>query len=151
MSYLKPVLLLAISICFCQAAAAHSDTGTLLVGAGPLAACGEIPLPEYFGYLSSPAIGSYSPTGLTGGDTVADLADSSAGICTATFSIVVISGFSSSPGQSWLTSVKCGNVTNAGSSATYKYNGGFASWQWSTQFGFVDVGSHNVSCTIVHN
>jgi len=155
MSYSKSIIILAISLSVWQVASASSDTGTLLVGVGPASFCplSPSPLPDYFGFEASLSIGSYSPTGLTGGKTVADLVDSSAGLdCVMpAFSEIVISGFSSNPGHSWLSSVKCGSLTNAGSSATYSYSGGSANWTWSTKFGFLSQYNTNVSCTIVHN
>lgn len=152
MSHLKSILLLVISLGVWQIAAANSDAGTLLVGVGMSTTCSPngLPFPYLFGYSNSPlpAAGSYSPTGLTGGETVIDLFDY---FSCGTRSELVISGFSANPGQSWLSSVKCGSVTNTGSSATYYYGSGDASWVWSTRFGLQSSYGSNVSCTIVHN
>lgn len=134
-------------------AMASSDAGTLTVGAH--SQCTVLPsLETLYGYSSS-GFGSYSPTGLTGGDTVVDIFDifSTFGACAASAaSLVAVSGFSSNPGSGWLTSVTCNGVLNNGSSATYSYvsSTGTASWSWTTAFGLKAKNGSNVSCTIVH-
>lgn len=134
-----------------QLAFASSDTGTLLVGATSGGVCLQI----ISGYDSPISVGSYSPTGLTGGKTVTLIIDSAffepQSGCPANFSGINVSGFSSNPGQSWLTSVTCNGVTNTGSSAGYSYSGGLASWSFSKLFGFTGGSGHNFSCTIVHD
>ena len=133
-----------------QLGMAASDTGTLLVAQKAGVCGGGVIL--YDGYVSVFSIGSYSPTGLTGGKTVDSVADELA-TCTPTISIsfLAIDGFSANPGQSWLTSATCNGVTNNGSAATYSYSSGIAQWVWSTKFNLSSENGMNVSCTIVHN
>lgn len=146
MSYVKPLVLLVLSVGLWRVAAASSDAGTLLVEPGGSFNCVNPPIlvPAFYGF---PA-GSYSPTGLTGGEFVAALQD---GPPCRSSSVLQISGFSTNPGQAWLSSVKCGTVTNTGSTATYEYGGGSARWGWSTPFGFGHEVGSNVSCTINHS
>jgi|SRR6185437_15556209 len=153
MSHLKSMLLLVISIGFWQLAAASSDAGTLLVGVNYWTACSPTStlFPYYYGFSRLMSLGSYSPTGLTGGKTEVEVLDP--GTCTGSGPLVTISGFSQDPGQSWLSSVKCGSVTNTGTSAKYySYSSGTASWLWTTDpFGFSSKVGSNVGCTMVHN
>jgi hypothetical protein len=123
------------------------DNGTLMVGhmhnhclAGPS-----------FLYGFASGVGSYSPTGLTGGATVDEIADITAGACVAANSILDITGFSSNPGGSWLISITCNGVKNLGSSATFAYSSGDANWDWTSPFGLSGKVGSNVSCTIDHN
>jgi hypothetical protein len=138
-------------------ALAASDNGTLTVGKGVSSTVQQPSLYICASGYQSPSLGSYSPTGLSGGKTVHALWDFDVGggnpSCpTPVSSFFSAAGFSSNPGQSWTTSVTCGGVSKTGASATYSYSGGIASWQWSSTFGFnaKPLGS-NVSCTIVHN
>lgn len=131
---------------------AASDNGTITVGnlAFPPGS------PCISGYFPS-STGSYSPTGLTGGKTLSDLYDISTG-STCGFgsvdSVIHVSGFSSNPGESWLTSVSCNGFTlTVGFSTSYSYSSGIAAWGWSTSGGLEfwhEVGD-NLSCTIVHS
>lgn len=129
---------------------ASTDNGTLTVGRTTVS-CGG-PTLTFSGYSVPLAIGSYSPTGLTGGKTVTGVWDLTGGCGTS--STLQVSGFSSNPGSSWLTSITCNGVTNLASAvSTFSYSGGGASWTWnSTTFGIwaKSVGA-NVSCTIVHS
>jgi len=149
-SAFRSLLMLAVvaSAASSQLALAASDTGTLLVGATSGGACHQI----LSGFDSPLSVGSYSPTGLTGGKTVTVVVDSlfPFGGC-SNFSGLNVSGFSSDPGKSWLTSITCNGVTDSGSSASYGYSGGLASWTWSTLFGFTGHSGTNYSCTIVHS
>jgi len=128
-------------------ALAASDNGTITVGAivgTPICSWGYVP----------PSTGSYSPTGLTGGKTVAYLFVIAAGpSCTgAPTGDFGASGFSSNPGQSWLTSVACNGTTKTGATATYSYSSGTAQWSWSsTTWGFPAKVGSQLACTIVHN
>lgn len=132
-----------------MSALAASDNGTITVGS--TTCTGTF---EFWGYTGSPGIGSYSPTGLTGGKTVAGLFAFVVGpSCTGTLTgDLLLSGFSSDPGQSWLTSVACNGTTKTGATATYSYSSGSAQWSWSaTSWGFpLKVGSQ-LGCTIVHS
>jgi hypothetical protein len=131
-------------------AIAASDNGTLTVGEEAIP-CG---VTHWFvnGFISG-SIGSYTPTGLTGGDTVSEVFDQFAFPgCVGSHSALEVSGFSSDPGSSWLTSITCNAVKNNGSGVTsYTYSGGHAVWIWSTLFGLLGKNGTNVSCTIVHN
>jgi hypothetical protein len=101
------------------------------------------------GYMSG-MMGSYSPTGLTGGWTVTGVSDS--GCYVTTGSSLSITGFPVSPGQLWLTSVTCNGVTRQALAATYSYSSGRATWGWSGTFGFSALsGGSTVSCSITHN
>lgn len=132
-------------------AMASSDNGTLKVGSHSIN-CGSGEA-NFYGFSSITDLGSYSPTGLTGGTTVVELYDSEpTGIaCGSTFSVFEVSGFSSDPGSNWLTSVECNGFTLESSSASYSYGSGYALWQWSSVFGFYSKVGSNVTCTIVHS
>jgi hypothetical protein len=99
------------------------------------------------------SIGTYSPTGLTGGKTFNAITDERKGTCgTSSLSTFSATGFSSNPGSTWLTSITCNGVTNMGSSAIqfiYTSATGTAAWQWSQEFGLSN--GSQVSCTIVHS
>lgn len=129
-------------------ALADSDDGTITVGFGSVP-----PTLCWWGYPGD--IGSYSPTGLTGGKTVAGLWTNNSGgpSCSGTYlGHLLISGFSSSPGQSWLMSVTCNGTTKTGATATYSYSSGEAEWSWSeTSWGFVPEVGSQLACTIVHS
>lgn len=131
-------------------ALAATDDGTITVGkfgGGGLPLC-------FWGYSSSSiAFGSYSPTGLTGGRTVAYLnTDVTGPNCLGGFyGNFGASGFSSDPGQSWLTSVTCNGTTKLGAIATYSYSSGTAQWTWSfTTWDFPSKAGSQFACTIVH-
>lgn len=97
------------------------------------------------GYISG-FLGSYAPTGLTGGKAVNAIFDIT---CPGNVGNFTASGFASDPGASWLTSVTCNRITYLGSTATYNYSGGSAAWSWPTGFGFqLRVSS---SCSINHS
>ena len=131
-------------------AIASSDTGTLLVGEESSHCVGGGSQGAY-GYDSS-FLGSYSPTGLTGGKTVDAIEDHVVVGCGIVFSYFQVSGFSSNPGSSWLTSITCNGVTNDGSAAyDFSYGSGIAVWYWSKLFALTSKVGSNVSCTIVHS
>ena len=149
MCRLKPLLILVMSLSVCRIAAAYTDAGTLYVS---FKANGTCPGPVIdTGYNSYISIGSYSPTGLTGGKTVSALVDVMGPLCPIMSSELDISGFSSNPGTNWLSTVTCGSITKLRSSATFSYYNGTASWIWSGLFGFNAELHTNVSCTITHN
>jgi len=129
-----------------------TDNGTLTVG-HTAAGCpsGGGGAQEISGFNSS--IGSYSPTGLTGGGTVITIIDNQPFLCNTytAFSQFAISK-SSNPGSSWLTSVTCNGVKNTGSSGSFSYSSGIAQWTWfGTTFALLGKIGSNVSCSIVHN
>src|SRR6185312_3937146 len=129
MSHLKPILVLVMFFGASHAAAAYSDIDTLYVSAASAGACGGLPV-LYVGYNSYLSNGSYSPTALTGGELVSALDDVVDPMCSLHSSGITVSGFSSNPGAGWLSSVRCGGVTNTGSSASFNYSSGTADWSW---------------------
>ncbi len=139
------------------AVATESDSGTLTPG--ETWSCFNSMVTVGIGYNAG-VYGTYSPTALTGGYTVTELRDVGGGAELGNFcfpipatsqSFFQVSGFSSDPGSSWLTSITCNGVERLSSAAIYDgYSGGSATWEWGTSaFGFVD--NDQVSCTIVHN
>lgn len=139
------------------AAFATTDLATLTVGSSALTTCGSSKLVDSgYPWPSS----AYSPSTLTGGNAVIAVYDVTCGspfnppFLYAINSNLVIGGFSSDPGKSWLTSVSCNGVTETSASATgYGYNAstGRATWNWSTTFGlWWQAPGVNVSCSIVH-
>lgn len=132
-------------------ALAESDSGALLVGKRSTTLPPSTMICQY-GYItnSGPTIGSYSPTGLTGGDIVEDLFDEEVCGVQGT-SILEVGGFSSDPGKSWLTSVTCNSIGKSSSSASYGYSSGTAVWTWTSTFSLSSKSGSNVSCTIVHS
>lgn len=133
-----------------SAFASSSDYGTLAVG-DAISYCdtGDIVLSGF----DSGLFGSYTPAQLTGGRTVISLVDSTPVICSnsSSFSALTVSGFSSSPGSSWLVSITCNGITNTGGSGVFSYGSGEASWTWTRQFGLLSKHGSDISCTIVHN
>lgn len=131
-----------------------SDVGTLLVGQGlqVFSGCSVLQANTFhgFGPFGQFMVGSYSPTGLTDGHTVAAVYDS-LGSCAGGFSFLSVSGFSSNPGSAWLSSITCNGVTNNASNAFFFYSAGSASWTWNQLFGLLFKNGSNVSCTITHN
>ena len=135
-------------------ALAASDTGTLQVGHQVVLILRvDVCISGY----ASP-VGSYSPTGLTGGETVGAIYDVNTvnALCSNFVSghdsYFHASGFSTDPGQTWLTSVTCNGIAKTGASATYSYSSGTAIWAWSSDFSLRSIASGtNVSCTISHN
>lgn len=135
-----------------QLAFASSDGGTLTPGSF-FASCNPSVsrIPGYFivGYVAS-FEGTYSPTGLTGGRTVTEIVDlNDPDECGPTGSSLEVSGFSSNPGASWLTSITCNGIQNSESASGYSYSSGVATWTWGQKFG-LSKGAQ-VSCTIVHS
>lgn len=140
---MSSVLIPAVSL-------AASDVGTLLVGQR----FNTLPprcITEDWGYAAG-EFGSYSPTGLTGGrtvDAVYGVGGCGGSDSTAT---LAVTGFTSNPGQAWLTSITCNGVALIGTAAaSYFYSAGQATWNWGTPFGLSSKVGSNVSCTIVHS
>jgi YD repeat-containing protein len=101
---------------------AASDTVTMTQGtyvSGPITLDG----------FNSGQFGSVSPSTLTGGKTILQLMDAYNGP-PFIYTQLIISGFTSDPGQSWLTSVTANGVTRSGASAAYSYANGSAQWDW---------------------
>ena len=135
-----------------QGFASTSDSGTLLVGESVFFCGPSLGSALIFGFSSITGTGSYSPTGLTGGDTVAIVEDVLPASCIRNFSALSVSGFSSNPGGSWLVSITCNGKEAVGTSASYSYTSGVASWQWGgAKFGLSSENGDNVGCTVTHN
>jgi hypothetical protein len=126
-------------------------------------------LETWKGYdTGSRTFGSLSPSALSGGKVVTALYDycqaisdskpppptcpfSGAGQNTQ-FGVLSISGFTADPGATWLTSVTAAGATRYGSSASYSYASGIATWQWigpvgSGAFGLSNSGTTTVTIT----
>lgn len=132
---------------------AASNDATLQVGHKnvPFSGCGVDS--GYDGSSATFFFGSYSPTGLGGGKTVAFLDELSFCDLSVITGSLSVSGFTSNPGQSWLTSVTCNGVRQSAAAATFTYfpSDGSTLWQWPMGFGFAELpDGTNVSCTIVH-
>lgn len=131
-----------------------SDSGTLTEGLATLCRGGGLNIRFGVGFDNGVegTYGSYSPTGVSGGESVKGIFDISSGFNCGNFvsGNLVISGFSSNPGSMWLTSIDCHGVTLTQGSSSYSYNGGTAWWSWTSRFGFSGNGAQ-VSCTINHN
>ena len=140
---------LAALIAAPQLAMASSDAGTLLVGHTSFF-CGPGEVQSITGYDSLVPIGSYSPTGLTSGGTVAAVIDFSLFCLIVRQGSEILVSFPSNPGSSWLSSVTCNGITNNVDDATFTYNKGTATWSWNQQFGLNSRIGSNVSCTIAH-
>lgn len=123
----------------------YTDTPVLTVG-GPIStnqgASG--------GFISG-SYGSMSPSTTSTGRSYQQFTDQYAspmaggGFLQSRFAV---GGFSSDPGQAWLTSAGfAGGSTLSGSTATYSYSGGVATWTWTSAFG---IGAGTKNCTIVH-
>lgn len=146
-------------VCVSQiAVASDSDSGTLTPGES--SSCITLPSGQRVYIISigftSGSLGTYSPTALTGGKTVGALDDDGTAYPAGcggppSTSILGIQGFSSNPGSSWLVSITCNGVEKLSSAASFNYVSAtdYATWTWSSVFGFVD--NDQVSCTIVHN
>jgi hypothetical protein len=99
------------------------------------------------GYDPGELGGTYSPTGLTGGETVAAILDNGGTNCFPESIQFSVSGFTSNPGATWLTSITCNGIEETGSTASFSYLSGSA-WVWNdVSFGF---GLDTVSCSIVY-
>jgi hypothetical protein len=119
----------------------YTDTSVLVEGA-------TIDVDGFDLYLG---IGSMTPGTTTNGYTYQELTNTGlphgGGWGGTSFQL---SGFTGSgPGQSWLISVACGSGTMTGSSATYTYSLGTATWHWANGGYFGAPGT--ATCTIIHN
>jgi hypothetical protein len=133
-------------------ASASTDNGTLTAGTEN-GSClpPEVGTYHVIGFING-ASGSYSPTGLTGGRTLAGISDVEPVSCGSHTSAFSVTGFSSNPGSAWLSSVTCNGVERLQSSAisyTYTSSTGTAAWIFSGNFGF--AGGDQYACSIVHS
>lgn len=85
--------------------------------------------------VCSVAIGSISVSAIPGGYTIESVEEiiESGVIISAR---VIVSGFSASPGGTWLGTVTFNSNTFSGSAASYSYSAGVATWTWSTSTGW---------------
>jgi hypothetical protein len=133
-----------------------TDIGVLTIGHAYDGQCGGHGL-QYSGYNAAlsigSSVGSYSPTGLTGGKTVVLAADFAQQFCAVNLSFLKVSGFSTNPGSGWLTSITCNGITNSPASGSFSFSGDTGYWQWSGRpFGLAPLANGtNVSCAIVHH
>lgn len=150
------VLMTSLTLATSQAAMANSsDSGTLTAGQTIVSiGCG---IGTQTGFVVG-SIGSYSPTGLTAGKTIASVY----GVmglniprgCTANGTALQVSGFSANPGSSWLISIACNGITDTPSTAAFAYDSGSgtATWAWGgALYNFGLSSGAQVSCTIVHS
>jgi chitodextrinase len=95
------------------------------------------------------AYGSITPGKTSTGFTYQAFADkyatSQPGYVSTIFSM---SGFTSDPGQAWLTLAVAEGHAFSGNTASYFYSAGIASWTWTTGPAFTSGGT--VPCTVVH-
>jgi hypothetical protein len=133
---------------------AQNDVATLQVGRLSFGNC-----PTISGYLGPqpsgpvlPLVGSYSPPGLIGGQTVVSLYDNVACGAQNATAVLSVAGFGFDPGSSWLTSVTCNGITQSSASATYMFSFlSGATWSFPKGFGLssAPIGT-NINCGIVH-
>ena len=93
-------------------ASGFNDSGTLTEDSVYSCHIGALDFTRQSGF-SSGAFGAYSPLGVTGGESINGIYDvsSSGPICTGSHAVLVVTGFSSNPGNLWLTSITCNAVT----------------------------------------
>jgi YD repeat-containing protein len=104
-------------------------------------------LTVYSGYIEG-SYGTFTPGATSNGKTI-QILQSSYNVSTGvSWTALSITGFSSSPGAGWLTSVAVSatGVTLTGATAIFTYSSGAGIWQWQTAAG--DLGQGTV--TIVH-
>jgi hypothetical protein len=119
------------------------DSGTMTEGMRTVVNINDGIDTTYRGYDSG-FVGSYTPTALSGGRTLTafyDIGAGSCGVCPATNGVVTVSGFSADPGANWLNSASANGVTKGGSTASYFYSNGSATWSWGSIFGFAGSGT----------
>jgi hypothetical protein len=94
------------------------------------------------------SFGSMSPSTLTGGESYNRWYDVGSSLAYFT-----ISGFTSNPGSSWLSSASCVGTSKTGATATYSYSSGAATWSWTSSFGFAAAlhNGQNGSCSVTHS
>lgn len=146
-------LLVLIGALGAQIALAANDSGTLTAGSYSTT-CGARDQYEItFTGFESGFMGSYSPTTLTGGDSVYMIYNQTGTrgtACPVDGAYLTISA-SSDPGSTWLTSVTCNGSTLYQSGIySYTYGGGLAEWIWQQSYFNISSGEA-YSCTISHN
>ncbi len=131
-----------------------TDKGTLTAGTVDAGCEGGTFIHIGFGDYLGTNFGSYSSTTFTGGKKLVDLWDQSVAgnpaECPAAGVVFEVSGFSSNPGSSWLTSVTCNGTELTASTATFTYTSGDSQWFWAGKT-FSFVSGDKYSCSIVHD
>jgi YD repeat-containing protein len=93
--------------------------------------------------ISSTRYGSMSPLTVSGALSYYQICQTT--VSGTSNSYLEISGFTANPGQGWLISLKVATAaTKTGSSATYSYSGGTATWLWT---GLIGIASGTVVLT----
>jgi len=145
--------LIAVAVAPLVASATVNDA-TLMIGRRPIVTMGITV--ALWGYNPGFVGGSYSPTGLGDGKTVAAVVELTTGDIT-NYSSISITGFTSDPGAGYLNVATCNGVTVEGGQATRTYNidSGTVTYRWmrpQSVFGFSSLPyGTNVSCSIDHN
>lgn len=83
------------------------------------------------GYASG--FGSITGASLDGTHSIITLEDNAAPITT-----LIVNGFASDPGSTWLTSMTINGITRTGASATYSHGSGTAQWTWGSTLSLVN-------------
>jgi hypothetical protein len=141
----------ALTVSPMVANASTTDNGELTAGLAT-AGCPPRGTLHVVGFISSGSLGSYSPAGLTGGESVWAIDDYDPVTCGSNVSIFSATGFASNPSSSWLISITCNGVERTGSSAVqYSYTSatGVAAWTFDGHFGFANGDQY--ACAITHS
>ena len=148
---IKTMLLVCVGVMGASqiASASSNDSGTLTPGQVSHICTPFMPGADLISTGFGPSLGTYSPTGLTGGFTLVTLDDVANQCRELTYSNLVVSGFAADPGSQWLISVTCNGVKELQGAASYSYSDGIAGWSWGSRFGLSN--GSQVSCTISHN
>ena len=103
---------------------------------------------EQYLFMSG-AFGSASPTTLTDGKTFFELQTYYSPLGAFNYNYLDISGFSSDPGSSYLSSIKISGTTYSlsGAGVTYAYGSGHATWTVATTAWLSASGSYLVTLT----
>lgn len=96
------------------------------------------------GFSAPSSQGSASPSTLNGGKT---LSVAEYGTTGGIKFVLQITGFSSDPGAGWLANAVADLTTYVGTSATYSYSAGLASWSWTSTNHWVGAGSYSLQLT----
>ena len=148
-----------------------TDSVTMTIGASHQQSVGFLETWRGYKSGSAPVIGSLSPTALSGGKVVTavwdwcearDSLNAPPPSCPYTMAntnaqaaYLSVSGFTSDPGATWLSSVTAAGATRGGSDTTliYSYASGIATWEWLAPvanggaFGLANSGTITVSIT----
>jgi len=147
---LRRTMLLILTILPLSQAIASTDYGTLTVAKESNYICIGGGSYIWYGFWGDGWFGSYSPPGLSGGETVMEIRDT-VSTCRMSSTLLEVAGFKSNPGANWLSSITCNDVEHTGSTADFSYGGGIALWVWNNgSFLLSNKTGENVSCAISH-